>query len=132
MQVEGGPPPPGTPLRARILDVSKDTGIVDVSLKPAQLSAAAAAAASEKGKAKGKAGGPQGDKQKKSKKRKAEEALDAAHAEDSLPKVGLPSKRFLLAFQNLYARAMHCHPQAPLPQQWVTLTSPHIRHLSLQ
>lgn len=76
-------PTAGTPLKARILDVSKDTGIVDVSLRPPQIEAAAAAAASSKAQEEG-----QGDKEvKASKKRKAEEALDAAHAADSALKV---------------------------------------------
>ena len=82
----GPSPSPGTPLRARILDVSKDTGIVDVSLKPTILEAAAAADVSSR------AGLVPEDfksdkKEKKSKKRKAEEALDAAHAADSALKV---------------------------------------------
>ena len=78
----GPSPSPGTPLKARILDVSKDTGIVDVSLKPILIEAYAAAAAESKGKQ-----AKEGKQAKKSKKRKAEEALDAAHAADSSLKV---------------------------------------------
>ena len=81
LQVEGPEPAPGTELKARILDVSKDTGIVDVSLKPTLVSATAAAAN------KGSQGSTAGLKGKAGKKRKAEEALDAAHAADSQLKV---------------------------------------------
>ena len=79
-------PSPGTPLKSRILDVSKDTGIVDVSLKPTLIEAAAAAVASIRGgKAQEEGKGDKGANA--SKKRKAEEALDAAHAADSSLKV---------------------------------------------
>lgn len=82
----GPSPSPGTPLKARILDVSKDTGIVDVTLKPTLVEAAAEADVGSKGgriPEEAKAA----KKEKKSKKRKAEEALDAAHATDSSLKV---------------------------------------------
>lgn len=84
----GPSPSPGTPLKARVLDVSKDTGIVDVSLKPTVLEAAAAADVGSKAGL--MSGEVKPDKnEKKSKKRKAEEALDAAHAADSTLKVPL-------------------------------------------
>ena len=85
----GPSPSPGTPLKARILDVSKDTGIVDVSLKPTVLEAAAAADVSSRGGLVPE--DVKSDKEKKSKKRKAEEALDAAHAADSALKVASAS-----------------------------------------
>ena len=70
------------------MDVSKDTGIVDVSVKPAMVNAAATALADKKKKGEQAAEDGKEDKKKKgSKKRKAEEALDAAHASDSAPKV---------------------------------------------
>lgn len=70
------------------MDVSKDTGIVDVSVKPAMVNAAATALADKKKKGEQAAEDGKEDKKKKgSKKRKAEEALDAAHASDSTPKV---------------------------------------------
>ena len=84
VQIVGPSPSPGTPLKARILDVSKDTGIVDVSLKPTLIPASAAAAAESKGKQ-----AEEGKQAKKSKKRKAEEALDAAHAAVSSLKVSV-------------------------------------------
>ena len=86
-QVEGVLPAPGTALKARILDVSKDTGIVDVTLRPKLVEAAATTAATHTGKARRTKGEKQ---QKLTKKRKAAEALDAAHADDHLPKVSLP------------------------------------------
>ena len=91
VQIVGPSPAPGTPLKARILDVSKDTGIVDVSLKPTMVEASAAAADSAKGE-EAQEEGTEDKKGKKSKKRKAEEALDAAHAGDSSLKV---SQRFM-------------------------------------
>lgn len=75
--MEGPEPSPGTELKARILDVSKDTGIVDVSLKPALVGATAAA--SSKVSQSSTAAAPA----KAGKKRKAEEILDATHAADS-------------------------------------------------
>lgn len=71
------------------MDVSKDTGIVDVSVKPAMVNAAATTLA-DNNKQKGQQAvedSSEDKKKKGSKKRKAEEALDAAHASDSLPKV---------------------------------------------
>lgn len=88
VQIVGPSPSPGTPLTARILDVSKDTGIVDVTLKPTLMEASAAAAVSSKGGA-AEEDGKGDNKAKKSKKRKAEEALDAAHAADSSLKVSV-------------------------------------------
>ena len=76
IQVEGPEPSPGTELKARILDVSKDTGIVDVSLKPALVSAAVASKTVQSSTA--------GVKTKAGKKRKAEEALDAAAGNSEL------------------------------------------------
>ena len=88
VQILGPSPSPGTPLKARILDVSKDTGIVDVTLKPSLIEACAAAAIGSKGKQ----AQERGKAEKKSKKRKAEEALDAAHAAYSSLKVSVLKK----------------------------------------
>ena len=87
-QIAEPSPSPGTPLKARVLDVSKDTGIVDVTLKPTLIEASAAAAVSSKGE-EAEEDGTGDNKTKKSKKRKAEEALDAAHAADSSLKVSV-------------------------------------------
>ena len=99
MQIVGPSPSPGSPLKARILDVSKDTGIVDVTLKPTLIEASAAAAVGSRGE-EAEEGGKGENKVKKSKKRKAEEALDAAHAADSSLKVSVHtdhSKKLLLS-----------------------------------
>ena len=85
-QVVGNPSAPGTALKARVLDVSKDTGIVDVTLKPDLIKPATAATVTTKGQT----DSAQTDKGgKKSKKRKAAEALDAAHANDHVPQVSV-------------------------------------------
>ena len=82
----GTPASPGTTLKARVLDVSKDTGIVDVTLKPDLVKPATAAAVTTKGQT----DSAQTDKGgKQSKKRKAAEALDAAHANDHVLQVSL-------------------------------------------
>ncbi|KAL0048743.1 hypothetical protein WJX82_009925 [Trebouxia sp. C0006] len=88
-QVLGPPAVPGTALQARILDISKDTGIVDVSVKPSLVDVAVNATPSSKGQNTEEEDGDKAAKKMKkgSKKRKAEEALDAAHAADKTPKV---------------------------------------------
>ena len=89
MQVVGPLAVPGTALQARILDVSKDTGIVDVSVKPSLVGVAKHATPSSKGQNTEEEDRDKAAKKMKkgSKKRKAEEALDAAHAADKTPKV---------------------------------------------
>lgn len=101
VQIVGPSPSPGTPLKARILDVSKDTGIVDVTLKPTLMEAPAAAAVSSKGD-EAKEDGKGDNKAKKSKKRKAEEALDAAHAAGSSLKVRVHNDHSNKAFAAQY------------------------------
>lgn len=95
MQVLGPPAVPGTALQARILDVSKDTGIVDVSVKPSLVNVAVNATPSSKGQNTEEEEEDRDKAAKKmkkgSKKRKAEEALDAAHAADMMPKVAVAS-----------------------------------------
>ncbi len=94
MQVLGPPAVPGTALQARILDVSKDTGIVDVSVKPSLVDVAVHATPSSKVQNTEEEDGDKAAKKMKkgSKKRKAEEALDAAHAADMMPKVAVASR----------------------------------------
>lgn len=99
MQVEGPELSPGTATKARVLDVSKDTGIVDVSLKPALVEAAAAAAPTASSTRESAA---DEESKKGSKKRKAAEALDAAHAS------GLPLKVATVMMLNLNSLSCLC------------------------